>query len=68
MGKVLVDVDGPVRTVTLNRPEKRNALDTETLDGMIAAFPNEPGSEERVAVVRANGPVSYTHLTLPTKA
>ena len=32
MSKVLVDVNGPVRTVTLNRPEKRNALDTETLD------------------------------------
>ena len=54
MSKVLVDVNGPVRTVTLNRPEKRNALDTETLDGMIAAFPKEPGLEERVAVVRAN--------------
>ena len=67
MGKVLVDVDGPVRTVTLNRPEKRNALDTETLDGMIAAFPNEPGSEERVAVVRANGPSFCSGMDLSAK-
>ena len=68
MGKVLVDVNGPVRTVTLNRPEKRNALDTETLDGMIAAFPNEPGSEERVAVVRANGPSFCSGMDLSAKA
>ena len=67
MGKELVDVDGPVRTVTLNRPEKRNALDTETLDGMIAAFPNEPGSEERVAVVRANGPSFCSGMDLSAK-
>jgi len=67
MGKVLVDVNGPVRTVTLNRPEKRNALDTETLDGMIAAFPNEPGSEERVAVVRANGPSFCSGMDLSVK-
>ena len=67
MDKVLVDVDGPVRTVTLNRPEKRNALDTETLDGMIAAFPNEPGSEERVAVVRANGPSFCSGMDLSAK-
>ena len=67
MGKVLVDVDGPVRTVTLNSPEKRNALDTETLDGMIAAFSNEPGSEERVAVVRANGPSVCSGMDLSAK-
>ena len=67
MGKVLVDVNGPVRPVTLNRPEKRNALDTEPLDGMIAAFPNEPGSEERVAVVRANGPSFCSGMDLSAK-
>lgn len=67
MSKVLVDINGPVRTVTLNRPEKRNALDTETLDGMIAAFPNEPGPEERVAVVRANGPSFCSGMDLSAK-
>ena len=67
MSKVLVDVNGPVRTVTLNRPEKRNALDTETLDGMIAAFPKEPGPEERVAVVRANGPSFCSGMDLSAK-
>ncbi|MDP6271467.1 MAG: enoyl-CoA hydratase-related protein [Alphaproteobacteria bacterium] len=56
MSKVLVDVEGPVRTVTLNRPERRNALDGETIDGLIAAFPPNPAQHERVAVLRGNGP------------
>ena len=68
MSKVLVEIDGSVRTITLNRPEKRNALDTETLDGLIAAFPDEPGPEERVAVVRANGPSFCSGMDLGNKA
>ena len=68
MSKVLVEIDGPVRTVTLNRPEKRNALDTETLDGLIEAFPDNPGSDERVAVVRANGPSFCSGMDLNVKA
>ena len=35
---VLVARDGAVATVTVNRPEARNALDAETLDGLYAAF------------------------------
>lgn len=68
MSKVLVDIDGPVRTITLNRPEKRNALDQETLDGLSAAFPDEPGTEERVAVLRANGPSFCSGMDLSQKA
>ena len=64
MSKVLVQVDGPVRTVTLNRPEKRNALDDEVLKGLIEAFPKEPGREERVAVLRANGPAFCSGMDL----
>ena len=56
MNKVLVDVDSPVRTVTLNRPDRRNALDGETIEALIAAFPPDPGQHERVAVLRGNGP------------
>ena len=55
MSKVLVDVSGPVRTVTLNRPEKRNALDADLLNSLIKAFPSAPDKNERVAVLRANG-------------
>ena len=68
MSKVLVEIDGPVRTITLNRPEKRNALDPETLDGLSAAFPDAPGVDERVAVVRANGPSFCSGMDLGQKA
>jgi len=64
MDKVLVAVDGPIRTVTLNRPDKRNALDDEMLAGLIAAFPAEPGADERVAVLRANGPAFCSGMDL----
>ncbi len=59
-----VDVDGAVRTVTLNRPEKRNALNSEMLTSLHAAFSGEPAADERVAVIRANGPVFCAGLDL----
>ena len=59
-----VAVDGAVRTVTLNRPEKRNALNSEMLTRLHSAFSGEPSSEERVAVIRANGPVFCAGLDL----
>jgi enoyl-CoA hydratase/carnithine racemase len=52
---VLIAASGPVRTITLNRPEKRNALNGEMLNALHAAFEREPAGEERVAVIRANG-------------
>ena len=36
--KVLVETDGPVTTVILNRPERRNAVDHETGQLLIEAF------------------------------
>jgi len=62
--KVLDETSGPVRTITLNRPEKRNALDGEMLDGLAVAFSTEPAPLERVAVIRANGPVFCAGLDL----
>lgn len=55
--EILVDVDGPIRTVTLNRPAKRNALSPEMLAAATEAFSGEPESAERVAVIRSTGPV-----------
>lgn len=60
----LVATDGPVRTLVLNRPEKRNALNGEMLNGLHAAFEREPGEDERVAVIRANGPSFCSGLDL----
>jgi enoyl-CoA hydratase len=36
--QVLVDVKGAVGIITINRPDKRNALDTETHRALLAAF------------------------------
>ena len=53
-----------MRTVVLNRPEKRNALNSEMLELLYAAFSGEPEVEERVAVIRAEGPVFCAGLDL----
>ena len=64
MAKVEWQIDGAVRRVFLNRPEKRNALDREMLDGIAAAFAEPAGSNERAAVIRAAGPVFCAGLDL----
>jgi enoyl-CoA hydratase/carnithine racemase len=64
MSKLLVEEDGAVRTITLNRPDKRNALDRELLELLEKAFDEEPGPELRVAVIRAEGPVFCAGLDL----
>jgi len=66
--RVRVVVDGAVRTVTLCRPEKRNALDAAMLAGLAAAFEGEPGRGERVAVLRAEGPVFCAGLDLAERS
>ena len=57
MPNVLTDRDGSLAFVTLNRPERRNALSLETLQELIDVFRGigeDPAV--RVAVLRANGP------------
>jgi enoyl-CoA hydratase/carnithine racemase len=57
-------VEGAVRTVVLNRPEKRNALDGEMMRQLEAVFKTPPGAAERVAVIRGAGPVFCAGLDL----
>jgi enoyl-CoA hydratase/carnithine racemase len=64
MAKVTCEINGPVRNVLLNRPEKRNALDAEMIAELKAAFTRPPGSDERVAVIRAAGPVFCAGLDM----
>ena len=56
--------DGPVRTIVLNRPEKRNALNFEMMQGLINAFAAEPHYSERVTVIRAEGKAFCAGLEL----
>jgi enoyl-CoA hydratase/carnithine racemase len=64
MALVEVEISGAVRTVRLNRPEKRNALNAELMGELAAAFRRPPGPDERVAVIRAAGPVFCAGLDL----
>jgi enoyl-CoA hydratase/carnithine racemase len=49
-----IDDDG-IATVTLNRPEKRNALDLATIDELVDIFSTLPRAGVKVAILRANG-------------
>ena len=63
--EILVSSQGPVTTVTLNRPEKRNALNLALLGGLsraIAAVEADP--KRRVLVLRGAGPVFCAGLDL----
>ncbi|MEM7018032.1 MAG: enoyl-CoA hydratase-related protein [Pseudomonadota bacterium] len=53
---VSIETSGGVRTVTMNRPEKRNAMTDEMLEQLLEAFTKEPGTDERVTVLRGAGP------------
>ena len=64
MPVVLIESAGAVRTITLDRPEKRNAMNAEMLDELAAAFDVTPPAEERVTVIRANGSVFCAGLDL----
>jgi len=54
---LLVDRDGPVVTVTMNRPERRNALSLDHLAELQQAFDHIGASDARGVILAANGPV-----------
>lgn len=55
---VLVELDGAFAYVTLNRPEKRNALSLETMEELHAAFHGiGENSAIQVGILKAKGPV-----------
>jgi len=54
---LLYRLDGPVCTLTLNRPEARNALSDELLEGLLEGLERaREDSAARVIVLAANGP------------
>lgn len=68
MAKVEWRVEGAVRHVLLNRADKRNALDAEMMAELKAAFTTPPVATERVAVIRAYGPVFCAGLDMKERA
>jgi enoyl-CoA hydratase len=55
-GEIQVERDGPVATVTINRPERRNALDRASARALRQAFDGFAADEElRVAVLTGAG-------------
>lgn len=64
MAKVAISSQGAVREVRLTRADKRNALDREMLAALTEAFHAQPTPEERVTVIRAEGPVFCAGLDL----
>ncbi len=66
MSLVRIETNGAVRTVTLNRPEKRNALNEAMMAEVLAAFSAVPPAAERVTVLRAEGPAFCAGLQLST--
>jgi len=48
---IVVDQRGPVTVVTIDRPERRNALDHDALDGLLAALESARAAESRALVL-----------------
>jgi len=64
MKKIVVEQNGPVRTVWLNRPEKRNALDAKMLEELTAVLGAPLAPEDRVVVIRGKGPAFCSGLDM----
>ncbi len=52
---VLYTQEGPIATVTLNRPEQLNAMNLDLIDGLAAAIKKCKDPAVRAVVLRANG-------------
>ena len=66
MTTIEIQTQGAIRTVTLNRPDKHNAIDPEMMTVLTEAFAVEPPDTERVTVLRGNGRSFCSGLQLAT--
>src|SRR5919109_3683018 len=63
--EILTTISDGIATVTLNRPERRNAMNAAMLNGLRAAFDDlEARRDVRVVVVRGAGPVFCSGMDL----
>jgi methylglutaconyl-CoA hydratase len=65
---ILVADDGPIRTITFNRPERRNAMTPEMQMELIAAFEQTATSLCRVVVLSGGGESFCSGLDLSSLA
>jgi enoyl-CoA hydratase/carnithine racemase len=56
MQTIEVEQTGSVKTIWMNRPEKRNALDAAMLDRLAEALQAPVAPQDRVVVIRGRGP------------
>lgn len=56
-GHLLLSTDGPITTITLNRPDKRNALAMPMILELTRAFHAVGNTDARGVIIAANGPV-----------
>ena len=64
MSKVIIEASGPVRTIWMNRPEKRNALDRDMRAELTEALRAPVTAEDRVVVIRGKGDVFCAGLDM----
>jgi len=65
MPALLAEKDGHILTVTLNRPEKKNAVNAEVLCGLSDAWHRLDADDElRVAILTGTGPVFCAGMDL----
>src|SRR5579859_8042699 len=68
MNKVIIEKNGPVKTVWMNRPEKRNALDSELIGNMIDALQAPVAADDRVVVISGKGDVFCAGLDMAERS
>ncbi|MBM3645438.1 MAG: enoyl-CoA hydratase [Alphaproteobacteria bacterium] len=64
MASLEIDRAGPIRTLWLNRPEKKNALDSGLLEALGAALRSPVDPADRVVVIRGRGTVFCSGLDM----
>jgi methylglutaconyl-CoA hydratase len=50
-----LEQQGGIATITLNRPEKRNAISSQMIDDLVAAFAEAEASPSRVVILAGSG-------------
>jgi methylglutaconyl-CoA hydratase len=63
-GTVLLQTEGELAIITLNRPEKRNALSPELIEDLMAALASVEEGTARVAILTGAGPAFCAGMDL----